>query len=66
MSLAIPLLILYGTIGAIALVTSMTDHDRTINQGYPAGQEIKVNFWTGKAKVSKKDSDRESNGGQHD
>lgn len=31
-------------------IATMEDYERTINQGYPAGQEVKVNFWTRKLK----------------
>lgn len=27
---------------------TVEDYDKTINQGYPPGQEIKVNMWTRK------------------
>jgi len=58
MSFAGILLILYAVVGFLALASSVNDYEKTINQGYPAGSEVKVNFWTRKAKVSKKNSDR--------
>jgi hypothetical protein len=58
MSFAGILLILYAVVGLLTLVTRIEDYEKTINQGYPAGDEVKVNFWTRKAKVSKKNSDR--------
>jgi hypothetical protein len=42
------LLISYAVLGIIILLPRLRDYDRTINQGYPPGQEVQVNFWTRK------------------
>lgn len=61
MSLAVPLLIMYAVLCVIALASRMVDYEKTINQGYPPGEEYPVNFWTG-TKVSKKSSDKKDGG----